>query len=59
VAGERLELETIEGLPAPGTAIAAPAVIDLPESTVLVPPGWSGEVDATGTIHLRREGNRR
>jgi N-methylhydantoinase A len=59
VAGERLELETIEGLPAPGTTIAAPAVVDLPESTVLVPPGWSGEVDATGTIHLRRAGNHR
>ena len=56
VAGERVELEAIRGLPAPGTTIAAPAVVDLPESTVLVPPGWSGEVDATATIHLRREG---
>jgi N-methylhydantoinase A len=56
VAGERVELETIRGLPALGTTIAAPAVVDLPESTVLVASGWRGEVDATGTIHLRREG---
>jgi N-methylhydantoinase A len=55
VAGEGIELETIRGLPVPGTRIAAPAVVDLPESTVLVPPGWTGEVDATGTVHLRRE----
>ncbi len=30
-----------------------PCVIELPESTLLVPPGWSGEVDDTGTIHIR------
>jgi N-methylhydantoinase A len=55
MAGERLELETLRGLPAPRTTIESPAVVDLPDSTVLVAPGWSGEVDATGTIHLRRE----
>jgi hypothetical protein len=27
-------------------------VVELPESTLLVPPGWAGEVDATGTIQL-------
>jgi N-methylhydantoinase A len=54
VAGERLELETIRALPGAGETIAAPAVVELPETTVLVPPGWSAEVDATATIHLRR-----
>ena len=29
----------------PGTAIKGPAAIDLPESTLLVPAEWSGEVD--------------
>ncbi len=53
--GERLELETLRGLPAPGTTIASPAVVELPSSTVLVAPGWSGEVDRTGTIRLLRD----
>jgi N-methylhydantoinase A len=53
--GERLELETLRGLPAPGAKIASPAVVELPSSTVLVAPGWSGEVDPTGTIRLVRE----
>jgi N-methylhydantoinase A len=52
--GHELELETIGGLPHPGTTIAAPAVVELPESTVLIPPGWEGEVDRTDTLHLRR-----
>jgi N-methylhydantoinase A len=38
-----------------GTAIEGPAVIELPESTLLVPEGWAGEVDDTGTIHIRTE----
>jgi N-methylhydantoinase A len=41
------------GLP-PGTRIAGPAVVKLPESTVLVPPLWEGTVDDGGTIHLER-----
>jgi N-methylhydantoinase A len=53
--GRRLELETIRGLPEPGTKIAAPAVVELSESTVLVAPGWSGEVDRAGTIRLLRD----
>jgi N-methylhydantoinase A len=40
---------------APGLAVSGPAVCELPESTLLVPPGWSGEVRADGTIDLRRE----
>jgi N-methylhydantoinase A len=53
--GKELELTTIAGLPPPGTKIPAPAVVELPESTVLIPPGWYGELDQTQTIHLRRE----
>jgi N-methylhydantoinase A len=55
IAGKRLELETIRVLPPAGNTIAAPAVVELPETTVLVPPGWRAKVDATATIHLRRE----
>ena len=53
--GEQLELEVLRGAPPPGTSVAGPAVVELPESTLLVPAGWSGEVDQTGTISLRRE----
>jgi N-methylhydantoinase A len=52
--GRELELETIDGLPHAGSTIAGPAVVELPESTVLIPPGWDGEVDRTHTLHLRR-----
>jgi N-methylhydantoinase A/oxoprolinase/acetone carboxylase beta subunit len=34
--------------------IDGPAVYPLPEATLYVPPGWSGEVDAWGTVHLQR-----
>jgi N-methylhydantoinase A/oxoprolinase/acetone carboxylase beta subunit len=52
--GERVKLEVLRGIPAPGTEIQGPAVIELPESTLLVPADWTGEVDDTGTIRLTR-----
>jgi N-methylhydantoinase A len=52
--GERVELDVLRGSPPPGTSIEGPCVIELPESTVLVPRGWSGEVDGTGTVRLAR-----
>ncbi len=52
--GEPIELEVLRGTPAPGTQIDGPAVVELPESTLLVAPEWSGEVDPTGTIRLER-----
>ncbi len=53
--GEPVTLSVLRGSPPPGTGIEGPAVVELPESTLLVPPGWSGEVDDTGTIHIRTE----
>ncbi len=53
--GEPVTLSVLRGSPPPGTGIEGPAVVELPESTLLVPPGWSGEVDDTGTIHIRAE----
>jgi N-methylhydantoinase A len=52
IGGERVELEVLRGTP--GTEIQGPAVVELPESTVLVPRGWRGEADATGTVRLHR-----
>ena len=52
--GERIELEVIRGIPPPKTHIDGPAVVELPESTVLVPSGWTSEVDDTGTLRMSR-----
>ncbi|MGI8428447.1 MAG: hydantoinase/oxoprolinase family protein [Solirubrobacteraceae bacterium] len=53
--GQRLELEVLRGAPGPGTTIDGPTVVELAQSTLLVAPGWSGEVDQTGTIRLARQ----
>jgi N-methylhydantoinase A len=53
--GEPVMLTVLRGAPAPGTPIAGPAVVELPESTLLVAPGWRGEVDDHGTITLHAE----
>jgi N-methylhydantoinase A/oxoprolinase/acetone carboxylase beta subunit len=45
----------MRGAPTPGTGIAGPAIVELAESTLLVPPGWAGEVDDGGTILLERQ----
>jgi N-methylhydantoinase A len=52
--GEQLEIEVLRGAPPAKTEVAGPAVVELPESTVLVPPDWSGRVENTGTLLLRR-----
>jgi len=52
---ERVQLRVHRGAPAPETELAGPAVVELPESTLLVPPGWAGEVDDTGTVHVRAQ----
>ncbi len=54
IEGERVELEVLRGIPAPGTNVEGPAVYELPESTVLIPPDWASEVDDTGTIRMSR-----
>jgi N-methylhydantoinase A len=56
--GERRELTVMRGAPPAQTAIEGAAVVELAESTLLVPDGWAGEVDATGTIQIRRQGGR-
>ena len=52
--GEEIELEVLRGIPAPDARMSGPAVVELPESTLLIPPGWNGAVDETGTIKLTR-----
>ncbi|HWF25344.1 MAG TPA: hydantoinase/oxoprolinase family protein [Solirubrobacteraceae bacterium] len=52
--GSTIDLRVLKS-PPPGTPIEGPAVVELPESTLLVPPRWSGTVDGTGTIKIERE----
>jgi N-methylhydantoinase A len=46
--GEWLELPVL----GPGEAVTGPAIVELPGSTCLVRPGWSGEPDGNGTLEL-------
>jgi N-methylhydantoinase A len=39
---------------APGTQIDGPAVLEQAESTTVLPPNWSGEIDSAGTLTARR-----
>ncbi len=51
--GSPLEAECLRGEIPPGTEVTGPAICALGESTLWVPAGWHGEVDAQGTVHLR------
>ncbi|MEJ7797675.1 MAG: hydantoinase B/oxoprolinase family protein [Solirubrobacteraceae bacterium] len=53
-AGARCDAEILRGEPPPGETIAGPAICELPQATLAVPPGWSGAVDDAGTIVLER-----
>jgi N-methylhydantoinase A len=55
IGGSDHEAAIWRGDPATGARIHGPAVLQGPEATVLVPPGWSGDVDDTGTVHLGRD----
>jgi N-methylhydantoinase A len=39
-----------------GGEVSGPTVVRLPEATLVVPEGWAGATDRTGTIVLEREG---
>ncbi len=53
-AGRDHEATLWSGAPAPGEHLYGPAICALEEATVLIPPGWRGEVDELGTIRLQR-----
>jgi len=48
--GEWVEAEVMRGEPEAGTAAEGPCVFELPEATLVLPPGWRAEVDSHGTI---------
>jgi N-methylhydantoinase A len=53
--GRPVEARIVRREPAPGTNLRGPALYSLGDASLLVPPGWSGTVDAHGTCHLERE----
>ncbi|MGO8907262.1 MAG: hydantoinase/oxoprolinase family protein [Solirubrobacteraceae bacterium] len=53
-AGKSVHAAVQRGELAPGTLLSGPALCALGQATLLIPPGWSGEVDPHGTVHLSR-----
>ena len=51
--GEPTATTILRGEPAPGSTVSGPCLCAMPETTLLIAPGWSGSVDEHGTIHLR------
>jgi N-methylhydantoinase A len=49
-----VEATVLRGQPPPGTRIDGPAICELPETTVVVPPRWCAEPDASGALVLER-----
>ena len=57
--GRELGAQCLWGELAPGAAVRGPTICALGESTLFVPPGWEGEVDAFGTVRLLDRGAQR
>jgi N-methylhydantoinase A len=54
--GEWMPARVLRGEPPAGVGAAGPAVFELPETTLVLPPGWRAEVDDAGTIRATTEG---
>jgi N-methylhydantoinase A len=50
---EWVSTPVLRGEPPAGTPAEGPVVFELPEATLVLPPGWSAEVDEAGTIVAR------
>ncbi len=48
--GDWVEAEVLRGEPGAGTGAEGPCIFELPEATLVLPPGWTAEVDDVGTI---------
>jgi len=51
-AGERQSTRILRGDLPQGTTVSGPAICELPEATVAVPPGWKGEIHESGALTL-------
>jgi N-methylhydantoinase A len=54
--GEWLATRVLRGEPTAGFAAEGPCVFELPEATLVLPPGWRASVDEAGTIAADRGG---
>jgi N-methylhydantoinase A len=48
--GKWVKTRVFRGEPASGFAAEGPCVFELPEATLVLPPGWSASVDDSGTV---------
>jgi N-methylhydantoinase A len=53
--GETVPATVLEGAPRPGQRLCGPALCALPESSLLIPPGWHGRVDEHGSCLLEAQ----
>jgi N-methylhydantoinase A len=54
--GQWTEVRILRGEPVAGLRASGPCVFELPEATLVLPPGWEAEVDATGTVVAEHAG---
>jgi N-methylhydantoinase A len=54
-AGEWVTTRVVRGEPKAGFEARGPCVFELPEATLVLPPGWSAAVDEAGTITGERD----
>ena len=52
--GEWAEARVVRGEPPAGLEAEGPCVLELPEATLVLPPGWSARVDDSGTVAAER-----
>jgi N-methylhydantoinase A len=52
--GEWVTTRVLRGEPEAGFEAAGPCVFELPEATLVLPPGWSASVDESGTVEAER-----
>ncbi len=52
--GTWMQTQVLRGEPAAGLSAEGPVIFELPEATLVLPPGWSGRVDDTGTVIAER-----
>jgi N-methylhydantoinase A len=52
--GSRLQTKVVRGEPVSGDELDGPAIWELGDATIVVPPGWNAGVRAEGTLLLER-----
>jgi N-methylhydantoinase A len=52
--GEWVETPVLRGEPGAGLEAEGPVVFELPEATLVLPPGWRASVEGSGTIRAAR-----